>query len=1085
MYAFESVFMFIEYSRRIHGLLQLAGFGVAINCPRSTCNSQNANPGHRTSMDDFLTPIHITSLRTSTADDSALDLKLSSTTLIRPVDEPPVTASSSSRAPTSLEDALEILRSQPSLAELSAVLRYISPRSARNGAENSGRNPGSNDAGFDIAAVSPLASRIINAVIVDVVPSFWSILTSSPAQKSERSRLLRCLRSVSGVGGLVERLKVLLKQAASLSSERPRNVTLAKVDVAGAGQRYGLLVQVGDLMDVLGCLLQGDKFISEIWKCLGPGKDGAVAAAEVRKREMAWKEFVGLIAGGRVLSIAAEADVVVSGAGQTVEKRQSSWVGDGKMYTSWLRENITKMVAETAMEDSATWGAIASVLAKAFGLGYNESLIDPVFCSRVSTVTEDAFRRIRLLLSHLKEHEKRSYINTLLKLLSQTHLPIYAEEEPSYTKRIALVAQVIHEICIVDDGLQKGYQDMLLDWILVDGGPGAAEPIGIRRAVISAVKASSEATNVFRECLESQIQTFGESLWIRHAPIVHQEVNVQCLLLCAGLVHRIPPSYLKLAARSSPFMNGISNHLASTNLRVRFLGMIVGETVSSLVDQGGKQLKFTDSLDASEDEAAKWRGLVKVDDTLPGFEIFQDGSLSSTKSSKPPKRKSPVKPKAVVDITPTTTLTPSNRIEELDSDSGDDDLIPYPKPDSDPEDSDDDATLVNRKKPTPPVYIRDLLYMLHDHESYDKQHLALQHAAVLIRRKATHGSELSAHAVELLNTLVGQQDKFDMEDFDTLRLKAVVAIVVTLPSTAGPWIAQRIFEGDYSLAQRCVMLSAIGVAATELAGDPLPDDSPLLQFQLSQSDKDKAAFPSRRLPPQLHRIYAVTPVDALSTQLKNTMLQPMAARAAHELAPAADLLNVRTTRTFSTRMAVEAARKPPAANRLAQVVSAAFFAPLTGHWWVFLHDHGSSSPRLQPHLLSLYLKTLTVLLHATGPNAVAVSSLVDGLWDILLSLRVAPIALENSSVLDAILVGLLTVFEVAGGGDSDAQRRRLAEERGKELVETQEWVGKVFDGSEGGEGGGEGRRALAAAVLLRCREVVERYERLLMGDLIG
>ncbi|KAK6332824.1 telomere binding protein [Orbilia brochopaga] len=1021
-------------------------------------------------MDDLLTPIRITSFRTSTADDSALDIKLSSTTLIRPVDEPPATASSSSvRAPTSPEDALEILRSQPSLAELSTVLKYLSPRSAHNAAENSDASV----AAFDIAAVSPLASRIINAVIVDVVPSFWGILSSSPAQKGDRNRLLRCLRSVSGIGGVVERLKVLLRQASSLSPERPRNVTVAKVDVAGVNQREGLLVQIRDLLDVLGYLLQGDKFISVIW---GGLKGGATTAAEDRKREMTWKEFVGLIAGGKVLSIAAEADITVSGMGQAVEKRQSSWVGDGKLYTSWLRENITRMVAETDVEDRATWGVVASVFAKAFGLGYSDCLIDPVFYSQLSAVTQDSFRRLRLLLSHLKEHEKRGCINTLLKLLSQTHLPIYTEE-PSYTKRIALVAQVIHEICIVDNGLQQGYQDILLDWILVDGGPGAAEPIGIRRAIISAVRASPEATTVLRECLDSQIQTFGEGLWIKHAPIVHQEVNVQCLLLCAGYVHRSPPSYLKIAARSSPFMNGISNHLASTNLRVRFLGMVVGETVSSLVDQGGKQLKFTDSLDASEDEAARWRELVKVDDILPGFGIFKDESLSSAGPSKPLKKPS-AKPKAVVEI---TSITPSNRIEELDSDS-DDDLIPYPKPDSDPEDSDDDATLVNRKKPTPPVYIRDLLYMLHDHESYDKQHLALLHAAVLIRRKATHGSELSAHAVELLNTLVGLQDKFDMDDFDTLRLKAVVALVVTLPSTSGPWIAQRVFEGDYSLAQRCVMLSAIGVAATELAGETLPDDSPLLQFQLSPSDKDKASFPSRRLPPQLHSIYASTPVDALSARLKTTILQPIAARAADELTPAANLLNVRT-RTFSTRMAVEAARKPPAVNHLAQIVSPAFFAPLTGHWWIFLRDHGSSSPRLHPHLLSLYLKTLTVLLHATGPNAVSLAALVDGLWDILLSLRAAPIALNNSSVIDAILVGLLTVFEVSGG--DDGQRRRMAEERSKELVETQEWVSKVFEGGEGGEGGSEGRRALAAAVLLRCREVVERYERLLMGDLIG
>ncbi|KAK6342697.1 telomere binding protein [Orbilia javanica] len=1040
-------------------------------------------------MDDLITPIRITSLRTSNPEE-VIDLKLSSTTLIRPVEELPsivdtssASKSNNNRKPTSPEDALEILRSQPSLSELSTTLSYLISRPQTTGDTN--QNETTSPPEFDITSISPLTSRVVNVLIIDIIPSFWGILTSSTSShKTDRNKLLQCLRSIVGLGGVIERLRLLLKQVPTAG--RAKNVTVTKVDIEGVGKKEGVLVQIRDLMDVLGYILRGNGVLETFWE--GLKYTSGSQNAEDRKKEMAWKEFVGLVAGGKVLSVAAEADIAISEAGDVVEKRRYSWIGDGKQYTAWLRENIRSIVDKTDINDNNMWKAISSVLARGFGLGYTESLIDIRLYQNPSILTKDIFTSVRLLLSHLKDHERGNYINTLLKLLSQNHLPAYSEDNENYTKCVLLAAKVIEELCILNDGLQKGYQDVLLEWILVNGGPGSGEPTGIRRAIICALKASTEAPTIFQEVLESQVQTFGENLWIRHAPIIHQEVNVQCLLLCAGYVHSQPPSYLKIIARSSSFMNGVSNHLASTNTRVRFLGMIVGETISTLVDKSERQLKFKDSLDASDEEAAKWRALITVDDIMPNFDIFKDKAFAFSSSKRSPKKPAPASAKkpTIVEITDTPSstavdTTPSTRIQELDS-SSDDDLVPYPKPDSDPEDSDDDATLVNRKKVQPPVYIRDLLYLLGDHDSFDKQKIALLNAAVLIRRKATNGTEVSAHAVDLLAALVGIQDKFSMEDFDNLRLKAVVSLLVTLPLVSGPWTSQRIFEGDYSLAERCVMLSGIGIAAMELSGEEIPDNSPLYQLQLSASEKEKTHFPSKKLPKRLHDIYAPpsTAIDTISNRLKDSILQPIAAKAADELSPAPNLVKIRK---FSTRMEVEASRKKPGVNKLSQIVIPAFFGPLTGRWWVYVKDHGgASSDRLIPHLLGLYIKTLTVLLHATGPNGLMVPQMVDGFWDILLSLRHAKITLENSTVLDAVLIGLLTIFDICR---EDRDRRRLAEERSKELVETQEWVSKVFEGSDGSEGNGEERKGLAAAVLLRCREVVERYERILMGDLIG
>lgn len=97
-------------------------------------------------------------------------------------------------------------------------------------------------------------------------------------------------------------------------------------------------------------------------------------------------------------------------------------------------------------------------------------------------------------------------------------------------------------------------------------------------------------------------------------------------------------------------------------------------------------------------------------------------------------------------------------------------------------------------------------------------------------------------------------------------------------------------------------------------------------------------------------------------------------------------------------------------------------------------------------------------------------------WGLLLSLR--PRA-TDPSVLEALLFAFLTLLDI-----NENDQRRLAEQHAKELLETQEWVDDVYAKIGGGSEEGERMRVLAAGVLMRCREVVEKYQRMLMGDLV-
>jgi len=326
---------------------------------------------------------------------------------------------------------------------------------------------------------------------------------------------------------------------------------------------------------------------------------------------------------------------------------------------------------------------------------------------------------------------------------------------------------------------------------------------------------------------------------------------------------------------------------------------------------------------------------------------------------------------------------------------------------------------------------------------------------------------------ELATLLVGLQDIYDISNFQDMRLQGMIAILISQPLKMGQWFAKTFFDGDYSLSQRASILTTLGVGARELGGFSAEDSNLTTTKPLPPT-----SFPSKTLPESMHKVYATpnpgeTVVDKLSTQLSRTMIAPMAASLADKLT-GPDILKVRT---FSSRMAVEAKRKKPIANALAKIVADGFFFPLTGHFFVHLKANGNSRKNVvfQPYLLTLFVKTLSLLIHASGPLTLSLSQMTSEFWDLLLSLRTQ--AIEDITVTEALLFAFMTILEI------NEDKRRLVEEQGRELLETQKWVEGVFSRVGGGNEEDEKVRMLAAGCLVRIREVVEKYQVLLMGDL--
>lgn len=143
----------------------------------------------------------------------------------------------------------------------------------------------------------------------------------------------------------------------------------------------------------------------------------------------------------------------------------------------------------------------------------------------------------------------------------------------------------------------------------------------------------------------------------------------------------------------------------------------------------------------------------------------------------------------------------------------------------------------------------------------------------------------------------------------------------------------------------------------------------------------------------------------------------------------------------------------------------------------FIHVSGDQTVLSSTFLLTLYLKTLSLILHAAGSTTSSLPQITAEVWDLLLSLRSRAADLP---VLEALLFAFLTLL-----GVNENSQGRIAEEHGKELLETQEWVQMVFGRLGGGSEEDEKVRMLAAGVLTRTREVVEKQQRLLLGDLIS
>ncbi|QDS68262.1 hypothetical protein FKW77_010626 [Venturia effusa] len=913
------------------------------------------------------------------------------------------------------DDALQTLRESPSWTQVQEVLIFLT------------RAP---HGSFNIKQPGALAGQIIQALITQTLPDFWAVLRKEKAPSSAKSMLAAALLSVSGLGAMVSRLKVL---------------TVACNSAAMPGRSSVSPSQLRSVLEIFEEILRAENMFTSVWT------DCVLLSESSLQRTVLWKEFISLVASGKLVSSFAEAEHVLIKFG---EKHKPSWVSRGIEYTRWLAQNISHMVKMVNINDLEILSASKMVFSKALTLGYSDSLVDEMLFRLVLEET-GAMSSFKQLIQSLHSYEQRSVLKSILRCVSK--MSEVAKDDPWQWSVLETNAPEIAGSAAVLNGFLFD-NEILLDYLVelltrLESSPMIG-PCTLQRVVLACIANDNDR---IASVMEKSMEQFGDQMFVKHAPMVQQEANARILLISSGYVHRKQPMLFFTLAKSSTQMRSVSNRLKSTSPRARWLAMVVGMSMSNLTDKEGGKLAFTDPI-LETPEAQWYRRLTRVNDAIGRIDDIRKQALAqhidSTSHSVPMKNiarhSNTSKTKTRPRQEPSKSGISGPRIIELDDeDEEDDGLVPYKKPDSDPEDDDEDSTLVQRNKPKAPVYIRDLITGLRETEKYDRHRLALTTATSLIRRKANFGKEVSDHAEELASIIAGLHDHFDMEDFLTLRQSALVAILMAQPTTIAQYLARSCFEGDFSLQQRTAMFTALGLGARELAGFKDDDEAELPDF------------PSKKLPEHLDKVYSAKKgpsVVRVAEELERSMIQPMALQAADQLTGPSAL----KVRTFSSRMAVEQARAKPIPNELAKIVAQDFFFPLTGRWWTQVQSYGNQSLAFSTHLLPLYLRTLAILLHASGRSALALPQMTSELWDMLLSLRNTALNDNDVGVLESLLFALLILLEV------NEDKQRLATEHAKELVETQQWARLVLEKRDPGTGGrdeGDKVRMLAAAVI--------------------
>ncbi|XP_074518579.1 telomere length regulation protein TEL2 homolog [Halichoeres trimaculatus] len=304
----------------------------------------------------------------------------------------------------------------------------------------------------------------------------------------------------------------------------------------------------------------------------------------------------------------------------------------------------------------------------------------------------------------------------------------------------------------------------------------------VLRIILGYLRADKDRRPLLIQVLRSVSQAWANPSAVKHTCLEQQLYVSKALLLSVSLLDDTELQELRSDLLQC-LLGGMQSHLDSSVVRIRHVGMVVGECLSSRLDMGGAVLKFEYDKDEETQE------LLSMMTPVPDDE-------------------SEAEPENVVDSHQETTETPPAEEEASKADQGsdldsDDELTPY--------DMSADQEL---SKASPPRYLRDCLETLISSEDSERVELSLRAAEGLVRRNAFAAREIS---VQLTKVLLHMEDKYSISGFLNLRQATMVALTVTDTVPVTQYLTTEFYSLNYSLRQRLDILEVLALAAQELS----------------------------------------------------------------------------------------------------------------------------------------------------------------------------------------------------------------------------------------------------------------------------
>ncbi|KAJ3805483.1 telomere length regulation protein-domain-containing protein [Lentinula aff. lateritia] len=616
--------------------------------------------------------------------------------------------------------------------------------------------------------------------------------------------------------------------------------------------------------------------------------------------------------------------------------------------------------------------------------------------------------------------------------------------------------------------------------------------------------------------LENVVSLWSNPDHIKHSLLSRHRYVTSILLLTISYFPSSSPEIISLVLSAS-FINGISVYINSMDNNIRHFGMMVAEVAAQ---RAGRTLDFRDWDGDDSDKlwARNLRALLVVRDADADTRALKaEGNLYNVISSGTAQAEKSEPKKSAITIK-SDEYDSDNSITGYDSTPSSRSNSPTP---SDLEEIEKDPSLnVGQKKTPRPVYLAQLGAMLRSmggmakdnpSEHADMIEVALNHAEELIRKKNDYGTELEENAVNLAYGLAGLQDNYDLDRFNEMRQNAMNALVACSPRKAAPCIIEEFFKNQYSTEQRFVMLNALALGARELASLPI---------QTTSLSNDSTSFPSKRLPGPLHRKYL--PSSATLPQILSGITRQAIDRgkeATEDKVP--QIVRERRFRVQRTKRISEVdsstltARNVPHKQTTFNEVAADYFvAPLINRFWLFLRDEQTREARTAYHegrtkyhgagtglilnslVMTHFLRTLTVLVHASEHTPEWLGFLAPDSLELALTLGTKPMSIADSSTEDtgpaekgtqeaSVLASALELALIVLDGCIQLDGgRSLSLDQATLLMSVSEWASVVFSRLEDGiklkDGGGEqgaNLRRAASGVILKADEIISKYRR--------